>query len=81
MSEVSNIGGKQMKEFDVINYHMDQYKRLLEQEKAYRKWKEDNPSNNRYSYREPIPTKAEMNRIRLTLQKLMLQIENTKIHY
>lgn len=70
-----------MKEFEVIEYYMDQYKKLLQQEKAYRKWKEDNPSDNRYSYREPIPTKAELNRIRLTLQKLMLQIENTKIHY
>lgn len=70
-----------MKEFEVIEYYMDQYKKLLQQEKAYREWKEDNPSSSRYNYLKPIPTKAEMNRIRLTLQKLMLQIENTKIHY
>lgn len=64
-----------MLEFEVINYHMDQYKRLLEQERAYRKWKEDNQNRSRYSYLKPIPTKAEMKRVRLTLQKLMLEVE------
>lgn len=67
-----------MIKFDVINYHMDQYKELLEQERAYRKWKEDNSSCSRYDYHKPIPTKTEMNRVRLILQKLMLEIENDK---
>jgi hypothetical protein len=66
-----------MKEYEVINYHIDQYKRLLEQEKAYRKWKENNKNYSKYSYFGPIPTKAEMKRVRLTLQKLMLDVERS----
>ncbi|WP_436884141.1 hypothetical protein [Mammaliicoccus sciuri] len=64
-----------MREYEVINYHMEQYRKLIEQMKLYEVWKLNNPDEYKWNYKGKLPTQAEMKRTRLILQKLMLDVE------
>lgn len=64
-----------MREYEVINYHMEQYRKLIEQMKLYEVWKLNNPDGYKWNYKGKLPTQAEMKRTRLILQKLMLDVE------
>ncbi|UTI86547.1 hypothetical protein NIT62_08855 [Mammaliicoccus sciuri] len=54
---------------------MEQYRKLIEQMKLYEVWKLNNPDEYKWNYKGKLPTQAEMKRIRLILQKLMLDVE------
>ncbi|WP_239709392.1 hypothetical protein [Mammaliicoccus sp. L-M44] len=64
-----------MREYEVINYHMEQYQKLIEQMKLYEVWKLNNHDEYKWNYTGKIPTQAEMKRTRLILHKLMLDVE------
>lgn len=64
-----------MREYEVINYHMEQYQKLIEQIKFYEVWKSNTPNEKGWNYTGKVPTQAEMKRTRLILQKLMLDVE------
>ncbi|GEM_PF-4838170 len=64
-----------MREYEVINYHMEQYRKLIEQMKLYEVWKLNNPDEYKWNYKGKLPTQAEMKRTRLILKKLMLDVE------
>ncbi|MBN4909483.1 hypothetical protein IDG46_05810 [Staphylococcus sp. EG-SA-13] len=64
-----------MREYEVINYHMEQYRKLIEQMMLYEVWKLNNPNEYKWNYKGKLPTQAEMKRTRLILQKLMLDVE------
>lgn len=64
-----------MREYEVINYHMEQYQKFIEQMKLYEVWKLNHPDEYKWNYTGKVPTQAEMKRTRLILQKLMLGVE------
>lgn len=64
-----------MREYEVINYHMEQYQKFIEQMKLYEVWKLNKPNEYKWNYTGKVPTQAEMKRTRLILHKLMLDVE------
>ncbi|WP_204981701.1 hypothetical protein [Mammaliicoccus sciuri] len=64
-----------MREYEVINYHIEQYQKFIEQMKLYEVWELNHPDEYKWNYTGKIPTQAEMKRTRLILQKLMLDVE------
>lgn len=70
-----------MREYEVINYHMEQYQKFIEQQKLFEEWKINNPDEYAWEYKGKCPTQAEMKRTRLILQKLMLGVERKRHTY
>lgn len=70
-----------MREYEVINYHMEQYQVYLEQNKLFEEWKTNNPDEYAWNYKGKIPTQAEMKRTRLILHKLMIDVERNTHTY
>lgn len=67
-----------MKNIEAIEWLMYEYQQLLNADKEYRKWREQNTGVGSWQYKGKIVPKAEFNRVRLMLHKEMLKFENER---
>lgn len=68
-------------EIIALQYLMNRYGNLVKEANEFEEWKANTEKHNRYVYRKPIPSKAELKRVRLELQRLMLEIERNYVNY
>ncbi|MDW3788487.1 hypothetical protein QI357_01515 [Staphylococcus saprophyticus] len=60
---------------EVLDYHLKEYRTLLSYLNKFEHWREVSNSPD-YQYTGFVPTKAELKRVRMTINKLMMKLES-----
>ena len=66
---------------DLLTPLMNEYQRLLEIEKEYDEWQEENPEKHRYHYTGQRVPRARFQRIGIMIRQTMIDMERNHFNY
>lgn len=64
-----------MSRADVLNYLISEYNKELRNREKIAQWSKENPLASPWQYTGPLPNKAKLKRLGITIREQMVQLE------